>query len=177
MATSRKSAAAPDLLTFLSEERPANPSQSQESASDWMTRAATSPSNFLLWLDALGPGGSFGRMSPASFPLDQTMEATTSQPSSPSFSNAGMGSPTGFLTLSMCEHASSLGPSRNGGGVCSLSDILEAGDVPRRFYLTAKACAGILRRAENRGKELPPMLAQALHAVAGLEPTLTLTGD
>jgi hypothetical protein len=43
---------------------------------------------------------------------------------------------------------------------------LETGDVPRRFYLTAKACAGILRRAEKRGKELPTQLHQALQAVA-----------
>jgi hypothetical protein len=43
---------------------------------------------------------------------------------------------------------------------------LETGDVPRRFFLTAKACQGILRRAEKRGKELPPALLQALQAVA-----------
>jgi hypothetical protein len=49
--------------------------------------------------------------------------------------------------------------------VCSLSDILETGDVPQRFFLTPKACAGILRRAEKRGKELPPQLRHALDAV------------
>jgi hypothetical protein len=32
--------------------------------------------------------------------------------------------------------------------------------------LSAKACAGILRRAERRGKSLPPMLKAALEAVA-----------
>jgi len=36
--------------------------------------------------------------------------------------------------------------------------------------LSAKACAGILRRAANRGKELPQLLARALRAVAGSEP-------
>jgi hypothetical protein len=54
----------------------------------------------------------------------------------------------------------------NDDGVCSLSDILETGDVPQRYYLTAKACRGILRRAEKRGKSLPPSLAAALLAVA-----------
>jgi hypothetical protein len=42
-----------------------------------------------------------------------------------------------------------------------LSQILE--DTPHpRYYLSAKACQGILRRAERRGKELPPMLKEAL---------------
>jgi hypothetical protein len=46
--------------------------------------------------------------------------------------------------------------------VCSLSAVLEMKNLPERFYLSAKACAGILRRAEKRGKELPPMLKEAL---------------
>jgi hypothetical protein len=58
-----------------------------------------------------------------------------------------------------------------------LSDILEAGEVPQRFYLSQRACAGILRRAGKRGKELPQQLAAALQAVAGLEQTSTLTAD
>ena len=77
-----------------------------------------------------------------------------------------MGGPTESLTLNSCEHAAFLEPSHSDGAVCSLSDILEAGEVPRRYYLTAKACAGILRRAEKRGKELPPALSAALMAVA-----------
>jgi hypothetical protein len=55
----------------------------------------------------------------------------------------------------------------NGDVVCSLSDILETGDVPQRYYLTAKACLGILRRAGKRGKLLPQALRLALEAVAG----------
>jgi len=50
-------------------------------------------------------------------------------------------------------------------GVCSLSAILETGDVPQRLYLSGKACAGILRRAAKRGRELPEALRQALEAV------------
>jgi hypothetical protein len=77
-----------------------------------------------------------------------------------------MGSPTEFLTLNTSEHAASLGLSHNRDAVCSLSDILETGDVPQRFFLTAKACQGILRRAEKRGKKLPEALNAALKAVA-----------
>jgi hypothetical protein len=48
--------------------------------------------------------------------------------------------------------------------------------VPLRFYLTPRACAGILRRAEKRGKALPRSLAEALREVAS-EQTLTVTAD
>jgi len=48
----------------------------------------------------------------------------------------------------------------------SLSDILETGDLPRRFFLSATACRGILRRAEKRGKVLPAQLRASLLAVA-----------
>ena len=47
-----------------------------------------------------------------------------------------------------------------------LSDTLETGAVPQRYYLSAKACAGILRRAEKRGKKLPEQLQAALEEVA-----------
>ena len=53
----------------------------------------------------------------------------------------------------------------------TLSDVLEAGDHLARYFLSPKACAGILRRAAKRGKELPPQLRRALEAVAGLEQT------
>jgi hypothetical protein len=44
-----------------------------------------------------------------------------------------------------------------------LSQIVEA-DVPAKYSLSKKACEGILRRAEKRGKKLPPMLEDALLA-------------
>lgn len=42
-----------------------------------------------------------------------------------------------------------------------LSQILEDSPHPR-YSLSAKACSGILRRAERRGKTLPPLLKNAL---------------
>ena len=42
-----------------------------------------------------------------------------------------------------------------------LSQILEE-TPPQKYCLSAKACAGILRRAERRGKELPEILKKAL---------------
>jgi hypothetical protein len=70
-----------------------------------------------------------------------------------------MGSPTGFLTLNTSE-------SHKDAEECLLSDTLEIGDLPQRFYLSPKACKGILNRAERRGKKLPPMLKEALEQQA-----------
>ena len=49
----------------------------------------------------------------------------------------------------------------------SLSQILEP-HPQRKYYLSRKACMGILRRASERGKELPKKLARALKIQAGL---------
>src|SRR5690625_2745370 len=55
----------------------------------------------------------------------------------------------------------------NDAAVCSLSQVLETGSIPQKYFLSSKACAGILRRAGKRGKALPPMLHQALQRVVG----------
>lgn len=49
---------------------------------------------------------------------------------------------------------------------CSLSQILQV-TAPAKYYLSQKACLGILRRAEKRKKKLPPMLKEALMEVTG----------
>ena len=54
----------------------------------------------------------------------------------------------------------------SGAGVSFLSQILEA-NAPAKYSLSPKACKGILRRAERRGKDLPPMLKMALEQQAG----------
>ena len=148
---------------FSLEEHPASPSQSPDSEREWKTRVATSPSPILPLLTDIGPSGWFGRTCPAS--CHQTEDGIL-VPSSGAWANSGMGSPTGFLTLNSSEWNHMLAPSLKDEGVCSLSDILETGDVPQRFYLSAKACRGILRRAEKRGKALPEALRSALQAMA-----------
>ena len=150
-------------LTFLSEEPPVSRSALRGLEKDWLTHAGTSCSHLALWLKGFVQAGLFGKMSPESCRLT---EDGILEPSSGCWQNSGMGSPTGFLTLSTSEHADTLEPSLKGGAVCSLSDILETGDLPQRYYLTAKACQGILRRAEKRGKELPRELNLALQAAA-----------
>ncbi len=49
----------------------------------------------------------------------------------------------------------------------SLSQIL-LDTVPSKYYLSRTACRGILRRAEERGKPLPPQLELALKLQAGI---------
>ena len=49
----------------------------------------------------------------------------------------------------------------------TLSQILMEG-VPEKYYLSQKACQGILRRASSRGKTLPTVLQKALEKQAKL---------
>lgn len=62
-------------------------------------------------------------------------------------------------------------PSRRDDGVCGLSDVLERTSGEHlKYFLSRKACAGIVRRAASRGKELPRLLADALaYQMAWLE--------
>lgn len=54
-----------------------------------------------------------------------------------------------------------------------LSWILED-NVPQKYYLSARACQGILTRASRRGKQLPDILRQALMDVIGGGDSYTL---
>lgn len=50
-----------------------------------------------------------------------------------------------------------IGESPNVENVSHLSWILE-GNAPQKYYLSARACQGILTRASRRGKPLPDIL-------------------
>ena len=65
--------------------------------------------------------------------------------------------PGGSMTLNFGESPSEERES-------TLSQILDL-NVPEKYYLSSRACAGILRRAEVRGKMLPDMLKDALMEV------------
>ena len=86
-------------------------------------------------------------------------EAETLQRSSGfSWSSAGMGYRGVCSTANFSE-------SPNVAVVCTLSDILEP-HAPRRFFLSPKAAAGILRRAKKRGRTLHEHLRRALESIA-----------
>ena len=143
------------------------------------TRAATSRSNLSNWLIAQGCGGASGKMCPAYFqagperilpPSYRCCAAGKSVCLSAGGANAESSSPHldaldwhgELLTLNIPEWPNFRELSRSEGDVSSLSDILVRGSIPQRYYLTAKCAEGILRRAERRGKPLPPVLKAAL---------------
>ena len=181
-------------LDLFAEEHLANPLVSLDSEKDCLTRAATSCSPILPLLQNIGPVGWCGRTSPASFrpgamtrvqrrTLQEDKEGNTwwnsdtiSHASLEGLNNSGMGGPTESLTLNTSEWTGTSVPYLKEGGVFSLSDILEHGNLPQRYYLSKRACRGILRRAERRGKELPGQLRAALENVATQTP-VTETGE
>lgn len=122
--------------------------------------------------------GLYGRTCPESYPTRPTDSAACSEhwlevvPPSFRLSNADGLTRVWLLDPGDPLHGGSWTPSGsawpNDGSacLCSLVEVLEP-SVSRKFYLSGKACAGILRRAERRGKELPTMLRAALEAVAG----------
>lgn len=85
--------------------------------------------------------------------------AVTSRSSSVAWKTSGTGGPTEYSTRDFSE-------SPSGAVACSLSDVLETDSVPPKYWLSAKAATGILRRAEKRNKMLPPRLMGALAALA-----------
>lgn len=143
-----------EQLTLWSEEAPARVSASPEEERAWKESLLCASSIGELYATFARRGFS-GRTSPEYFPP----ETTLSDSFSGKWKNSGMAWHGERLTLSSSEWPSD-------AAVCSLSDTLETGGVPQRYSLTPKACAGILSRAERRGKSLPEPLASVLQAVA-----------
>lgn len=138
-----------------SREGPARTYRWLDAALDWLANGAACSLSSHAALKPLLLNGSLSKTSPDSCP---PTGVGTWLPSSGRWANSGMGGPTGCLTLSTTTWHS-------GASVCSLSDVVEdERDVPRKYYLSPKACAGILRRAERRGKALPAPLEAALRA-------------
>ena len=151
-------------LTLLSEEPPVSHSRSLEDERDWIIQTATSPLSFLEFARKHVPSGSYGKMCLESCP--QTMDETSSR-SGKKWRSAGIQSPGESLMLDLHEAGHIPLQCHNDADVCLLSDILETtGDHLRRYFLTPKACRGILLRAERRGRRLPTHLYKALAAVA-----------
>lgn len=82
----------------------------------------------------------------------------------PTESNAGPSPAVSWETrvLSHGEDLTlSIGESPRDASECSLSSILED-NVPLKYYLSERACLGILRRSEEKGKPLDDLLKKAL---------------
>ena len=157
MTTCETSAQEPKQLTLFVEDSPARTCPLPDAAQDWLESDPDCGTSSTEFLSALDRTGWSSRMSPV---FSAATKDGTLPPSFRGWSNSGMASVGGCWTLSISEWPSA-------AAVCSLSDILET-DVPRKYFLSARACAGILRRAERRGKKLPPYLRAALEQSAQL---------
>lgn len=90
-------------------------------------------------------------------------EAQTSTLSSTKWATAGRWNKNGLCWM----HSTSESPNGDDASSSLLSSILQSlEDVPTKYFLSAKAAEGILRRATRRGKTLPQMLEQALRSVS-----------
>ena len=149
-----------EQLTLSLEGLPASPSVLPDFAKGLKTQGETLPSPSLVWLTTTAQSGLSGKTSPV---FCHPAEDGTLVPSLGRWGNSGMGSHTECLTLSTSECHSE-------GVESLLSHILQGTqDVQQKYYLSQKACEGILRRAERRGKQLPEALRQALIQTASKE--------
>ena len=130
-----------------------------DAARDWLASGADCGASSIEFLNALIRDGALLRTSPDFYPHT---EDVTSRPSFERWSRSGMASRGGFWMLNTSDWPSD-------ASACSLLDVLEQEARPS-YFLTPRACRGILRRAARRGKELPPHLQCALQAVADSEP-------
>ena len=149
-------------LTFLSVAPRAKTFQSQVSEQDWLENVAVSSSSLLILFANTAPAGLFGKMCPECLQVatDKTLQTFWDCSLDAELkSRKTDGEMRGMLpdtktrtalhgvslTLNIPEWTGSPEQCHNGVGVSSLSDILEQINIPHRYYLTSKACAGILR--------------------------------
>lgn len=120
---------------------------SPESSRRGTTRSATSS------------GSCLGAMKPLKLKVGSGLKQAFYAPK-PSEWVGGSLTPSSFGSLSAAGESFSL-PCR-----VSLSSVLEKEPVHRKYFLSPKACAGVLRRAESARKKLPEALVTALQAGA-----------
>ena len=144
------------ISMFSSEELPVSPSPLQDCVKDLKTQEGILPLPIVEFLTTLDPSGLFGKTCQVS--SVQEKEGIL-DPSSERWLNSGMGSPTECWMLNTSE-------SHKDADECLLSDILETGDLPQKFFLSPRACKGILNRAGKRGQKLPLELITLLEHCA-----------
>lgn len=149
-----------EQLTLLSPELLVRTSALPGSAPEWPESVEDWPLFLRRFFQSCVRNGLSGKTCLEFFP--QTADGTSGH-SSGRWMTSGIHARGECLTLNISEFPSAVVES-------SLSDILETGDLPQRFFLSPTACAGILRRAKKRGRTLPKPLRAALETA-----TLTIT--
>lgn len=119
---------------------------------------------YIIWENVAGAfssnkGEDFRRV------LEEITQSNISMPKSGKWATAGMVGNEGPGGAFSVPHGDCLtlnfGECPNVENVSTLSMILEM-DVPDKYFLSAKACWGIIHRAEQRNKEIPVILKIAL---------------
>jgi hypothetical protein len=146
----------PRQLTLFAADSPARTYQWPAAARDWLEAEVDYGLSSIALLQSLGRDGLLSKTSPAYYPVTKDRILPLSFAG---WSSAGMACPGGYLTLNISDWP-------NAAAVCSLSQVLETA-VPQAYFLSPKAARGILRRAEKRGRVLPPSLAHSLQMLAG----------
>jgi hypothetical protein len=145
----------PRVLTSSTEDSPVRTFQWPATGAVLLETDPDSGTNFSESCRICGHDGRLLRMSLDFYPL--TGE-TISESSLTGFAGSGIASDGRYWTRNTSE-------SRNAADAFSLSQVLQS-EPSKKFYLSARAAAGILRRALRRGKELPAPLQAALSRVA-----------
>lgn len=99
--------------------------------------------------------------------LRQITKTDISMPECGKWAKSGMVQCGGYKSLGDSSMLN-IGECPNEENASFLSQVLDA-VVPSKYYLSPKACLGILRRAERRKKELPTELREALISVAMMQ--------
>ena len=140
-----------EQLTLFAEDSPARTSAPQESGRDSPAIGRGFGGSLLEWWTKHSRGG-WSLKTCRVYSLPQADEILP--PSFDGWQTAGMAWGGECLTLRVSDLPSD-------GNACSLSEVLEP-ETDARYFLTAKACAGILTRADRRGKIIPEPLRTLL---------------
>lgn len=169
-----------EQLTFLSEEALASLSPLQGAERVLKENPDSCSSTFELFATSCEPRGGRARGTSSGKTSQGACRVTreeTSGASSTRWKTAGISYAGERWTRNLPEYfvgkvVDSSGRYRSAAGVSSLSEVLEA-RAPRTYSLSARACEGIIRRAEKRGKPLPEMLRAALDWVIARDSSTT----
>lgn len=141
-----------EQLTLLSAEALVKISPSQETEQEFMENVLDWQGSILELLQKYSPNGLSGKTYRVS--LRQTADEIL-QKLPMKWQNSGMGSHGECWTHNTLEFPKDDAES-------SLSDILETGDHLQPFFLSQRACRGILKRANKKNKKLPKLIEEIL---------------
>ena len=147
-------------MELLQEDSPAKISAWLEKGLAWLAKEAGYSGKLEdLWKKRKQSGSSL-KTSLVYYPLT---EGRTLESFSGRWPTSGIVSGGECLMLSTLEYPS------EGAESSSLADVVETQQVQQKYYLTAKAAEGVLRRSNRNGKKLPEQLQEAFENVVRQE--------